>query len=68
MPALSAGTLLAESETISLVGRGTPRDQPPLAIHRGIAVRTAEMVRPLLGAGEALMCGAWHSTAVCAAS
>lgn len=49
--------VFAESEMVSLVGRGTPRDQLALGIHRGIAERTAAMVRPLLGEGEILMCG-----------
>jgi (R)-2-hydroxyacyl-CoA dehydratese activating ATPase len=49
--------VFAESEMVSLVGRGTPRDELALGIHRGIAERTAAMVRPLLGTGEVLMCG-----------
>ncbi len=50
-------TVFAESEVVSLLARGTPRDQLALGIHSAIVERTSAMARRLLGEGDVLFCG-----------
>ena len=50
-------TVFAESEVISAVARGVPRDELAFAIHRAIADRSAAMLRRVPLADEVVFCG-----------
>jgi predicted CoA-substrate-specific enzyme activase len=50
-------TVFAESEVISAVARGTPRDELALGIHRAIADRSAAMLRRMPLEEDVLFCG-----------
>lgn len=50
-------TVFAESEVISEVARGTPREELSLGIHRSVAERSAAMLRRIPLEDDLLFCG-----------
>ncbi len=50
-------TVFAESEVISMVARGIPREQLALGLHQAVSKRSLAMLRRLRGRHDVLFCG-----------